>query len=55
MGYTSAEEITIPTRFMVMTAHFIAVLTCLFDVNDLAGQTVLVHGPEGGYQGIKSQ
>lgn len=42
MGYVSSEEITLPTRFLTLTAHFIAVLTVIIDVDNLAGQAVLV-------------
>jgi hypothetical protein len=32
MRYVRAEEVLLPTRFIVQTAHFIAVLTVLFDI-----------------------
>mmetsp|Transcript_35506 Transcript_35506/g.78776 ORF Transcript_35506/g.78776 Transcript_35506/m.78776 type:complete len:152 (+) Transcript_35506:211-666(+) len=33
MGYIRAEEVTIPLRFLVLTAHFISILTIVFDLD----------------------
>ncbi|WIA13054.1 hypothetical protein OEZ85_006660 [Tetradesmus obliquus] len=41
MGFRTAEEVTLPTRFLTTTAHFIAVVTILFDVRMLASQILL--------------
>ncbi|KAF8067348.1 hypothetical protein HT031_002396 [Scenedesmus sp. PABB004] len=46
MGYRAAEEITLPARFLATTAHFVAVLTILFDVRTLASQILLADSTE---------
>lgn len=37
MGFVSAEEVTLPTRFVTKTAHLLAVITIMFDI-DLAAR-----------------
>eukprot|EP00877_Chromochloris_zofingiensis_P003029 jgi/Chrzof1/12727/Cz07g05120.t1 len=43
MGYVSAEEVSLPTRFLTTTAHFVAVLTVLFGVDTLTGQVLVAN------------
>ncbi|KAI8467018.1 MAG: transmembrane protein [Monoraphidium minutum] len=46
MGFMRAEEVMLPMRFLVMTAHFIAVVTIMFDLDTLASQLLLGDGSQ---------
>ncbi|GBF89423.1 hypothetical protein Rsub_01995 [Raphidocelis subcapitata] len=46
MGFMRSEEVTLPMRFLVTTAHLIAVVTLLFDLDALTAQVVLTEGSE---------